>query len=141
MSNNAVSLPLSEIPPDTAVLGNKLLEEDNPYRQLGERVYPALYAAYAEAFASLPTPEGMTPVGLAMVLTLQAIERHTVGQAGYLLKMDLRWKYALRLPLDHPGCTGRDLRTFHKRVQIAKPPLTRQMAAIDTAVRLLFTAQ
>jgi hypothetical protein len=85
-------------------------------------LYPTLYTTYAEAFASISAPEGLTPVGLAIVLTLQAIERRTAGQAGYLLKMDLRWKYALHLALDHPGCTGRDLRTFQKRVQIAKPP-------------------
>ncbi|NTW03547.1 MAG: hypothetical protein HGA19_20120 [Oscillochloris sp.] len=122
-------------------MSDKLLEPDNPYRRLGETLYPALHATYAEAFASLPAPEGLTPVGLAIVLALQVIDRRTAGQAGYLLKMDLRWKYALHLPLDHPGCTGRDLRTFHKRVQIAKPPLTTQMAAIDTTVRHLFTAR
>ena len=129
------------MPSDIAALGDKLLEPDNPYRHLGETVYPALHAAYGNALAHIPAPKGLTPVGLAIVLTLQAIERRTAGQAGYLLKMDLRWKYALRLPLDHPACTGRDLRTFQKRVQIAKPPLTEQLAAIDTAVRQLFTKQ
>lgn len=121
---------LQPIPLETVTLGGKLLELDNPYRHLGETLYPTLYASYAEVCASIPAPEGLTPVGMAIVLTLQAIERRTAGQAGYLLKMDLRWKYALHLSLDHPGCTGRDLRTFQKRVQIAKPPLNSTLSIL-----------
>lgn len=139
MSNNTVSSRLWEMPPDIAALGMTLLEPDNPYRHLGETVYPTLHNTYSEAFAHIPVPQGLTPVGLIIVLVLQAIEQCTVGQAGYLLKIDIRWKYALRLPLAYSGCAGRDLCTFHKRIQIAKPPLTEQVSAIDAAVRQLFT--
>src|SRR5262249_32608669 len=129
---------LRSLPPDTAALGTQLLEPDDPYRRIGDTLYPEIYALYAKELADIPTPAGLTPIDFAIILALQELERLSAGAAANYLRFHLGWKYALRLPMDHRGCTGRDLKTFLKRVQIAKPTRIGQVLYIAEMVRHVY---
>ena len=131
-------LPLREMPPDTAAWGAQLLSPDDSYRRIGDTLYAEIHALYAEELADLPSPAGLTPIDLAIILALQELERLTAGAAANYLRVHLGWKYALRLPMDHRGCTGRDLKTFLKRVQIAKPTRIGQVLYIAEMVRHIY---
>jgi hypothetical protein len=130
--------PLREIPEDIAAWGAKVLSPDDPYRRIGDTLYAEIYTLYAEELAGLPTPTDFTPIDLAIILAFQELERLTAGEAASRVGVHLGWKYALHLPLDRRGCTGRDLKTFLKRVQIAKPPRIGQVLYIAEMVRQVY---
>jgi hypothetical protein len=88
--------------------------------------------------AATLTPTSLTPIDLAIILALQELEHLSAGAAANYLRVHLGWKYALRLPMDHRGCTGRDLKTFLKRAQIAKPTRIGQVLYIAEMVRHVY---
>jgi hypothetical protein len=90
---------------------------DDPYRRIGDEVYPSLYDLYAEEFVGVPAPKGLTPVDLAFIVVLGAQADLTVDAAAERLRTDPAWKYALHLPLDHPGCSGDALWRFVKQME------------------------
>jgi hypothetical protein len=127
-----------ELPHDIAAWGEKVLPPDDPYRRIGDTLYAEIYTLYAEELAGIPTPTDFAPIDLAIILAFQELERLTAGEAAGRVSVHLGWKYALRLPIDHRGCTGRDLKTFLKRVQIAKPPRIGQVLVIAEMVRQIY---
>lgn len=132
-------LPLwRAIPPEILTWGQKVLSEADPYRCIGDVLYPALHTRYMLKFRLLPTPVQLTAVDLAIAVALQKVEGLTAGRAAERLRADLSWKYALHLPLDHSGCTGRDLKTFCKRIAVHRPPLSSHLDALVLAVRQPF---
>jgi hypothetical protein len=94
------------MPPDMAAWGEAHLSPDSPYRAIGAQLYGSMHAAYARELVRLPTPAGFTPVDLALLLGLSIQADLTVDAAAARLAADPAWKYALHLPLDHPGCGG-----------------------------------
>jgi hypothetical protein len=137
MSADTVNLP-RPLPPDIAAWGLRVLAEDNPFRHIGDVLYPLLYTHYVPVFQAIPTPVQLTAVDLAVVVAFQTIEGLTAGRAAERLRADLSWKYALHLPLDHAGCTGRDLKTFCKRIAVHRPTLSPHLDALVLAVRQPF---
>jgi hypothetical protein len=130
--------PSRPLPPDIAAWGAKVLPPDDPYRRIGDTLYVEIHALFAEELADIPTPAGLRPIDLAIILAFQELEHLTAGAAANHVRVHLGWKYALRLPIDHRGCTGRDLKTFLKRVQIAKPPRIGQVLVIAEMVRQVY---
>lgn len=107
---------------------------------LDDTLYAELYIAYAADQAIIPAPAGLTTFDLTVIFTLQQLEQLTAGEAATRVRTERRWKYALHLPLDHPGCTGRDLKTFRKRLEVHQPPRIVQFFLIRAAIRELFPA-
>jgi hypothetical protein len=126
------------MPPELAAWGAKHLAADDPYRRIGDEVYPSLYDLYAEEFVSVPAPKGLTPVDLAFLVALGGQNDLTVDAAVERLGADLAWKYALHLPLDHPGCTGDALWRFVKRMERPHSPQRVPFGFIIEMVRMAF---
>jgi hypothetical protein len=110
--------PPREIPPDIAAWGAQVLPPDDPYRQIGDTFYAELHAEYAGELAVIPAPAHLTTFDLAVIFALQQLEQLTAGEVATRVRSDWCWKYALHLPVDHPGCTGRDIKTFRKRMEM-----------------------
>lgn len=105
------------IPSDTAAGGEAHLAPDDPCRRIGEQLYVSMHNVYAEELAGLPVSSGLTPVDLALLVGLGGQADLNVDAAAARLASDFAWKYALRLPLEHPGCSGDALWRFLKRVE------------------------
>lgn len=104
------------MPEEVAVLGFKLLPPDNPYRLIGDLLYPQ----YDDAdFADLYSAEGkpaISPVLLTFVTVFQHMENLSDRQAADAVRLRLDWKYALHLPLDYAGFDHSVLCEFRARV-------------------------
>ena len=131
--------PLRDMPPELAAWAEKLLPPGDPYRRIGDQVYPAMYDAYAEEFVGVPAPKDLTPVDLAFIVALGGQADLTVDAAAERLRSDLAWKYALHLPLDHPGCSGDALWRFVKRMERPHSPQRIPFGFILEMVRMAFT--
>jgi hypothetical protein len=116
-----------------------MLPPDDPYRRIGDEVYPSLYDVYAEEFVGVPAPKGLTPVDLAFLVALGGQADLTVDATVARLRTDLAWKYALHLPLNHPGCTGDVLWRFVKRMERPHSPQRVPFGYIIEMVRMAFT--
>jgi hypothetical protein len=130
--------PPRPMPPDIANWGATELPPDDPYRQIGDTLYAELHAAYAADLAVIPAPANLTTFDLAVIFTLQQLEHLTADEAATRVRTDQRWTYALHLPLLHPGCTGRDLKTFRKRLEVHQPPRIVQFFLVRAAIRQVF---
>jgi len=130
-----------QLPPDIATWGEQVLPPDDPFRHIGDEVYPSLYDLYAEEFVGVPAPKGLTPVDLAFVVALGGQNDLTVDAAAERLQIDLAWKYALHLPLDHPGCSGDALWRFVKRMERPNSPQRIPFGFIIEMVRMVFMGQ
>ena len=88
------------MPEETGRIGKRILEEHDPYRLIGDRLFEKWRE---EEFADLYSREGRpgySPVILAFVSIFQFMERLADRQAAQALRMRLDWKYALHLPLE-----------------------------------------
>ena len=104
------------IPPETAELGQKLLEEDNPYRLVGERLADLMQDEDFNALYSLIGGPALSPVLLALVLVFQMLEKLPDRLAAQAVRLRIDWKYALHLPLDYPGFHFTNLSHFRQRL-------------------------
>lgn len=129
---------LRPLPPEIAAWGAKVLALDQPYRRIGDVVYPELYPQFVDALAAISAPADLTAVDLAFVLAFGQHEHLSLGEAAQQLCTRIDWKYALHLPLDHAGCTGRDLKTFAKRVELAQLLVSQSVRSIAEAVEQCF---
>lgn len=132
-------LSLRPLPPDTAAWGRQMLPPDDPYRRIGDEVYPSLYDLYAEEFAGVPAPKGLTPFDLAFLVALGGQHDLTVDTTAARLRTDPAWKYALHLPLNHPGCTADALWHFVKRMERPHSPQRVPLGFTIEMVRMTFT--
>ncbi len=104
------------IPPDTAALGQKLLDEHNPYRMVGDRLTDLVRD---EDFADLYTPIGgpaISPAILSLVTVFQMMEKLPDRAAVEAVRVRIDWKYALHLSLDDPGFVATNLSHFRTRL-------------------------
>jgi transposase len=105
-----------EIPPDTFQLGQKLLDEHNPYRLIGDRLGDLISDDdYADLYASIGGP-AISPALLALVTVFQMVEKLPDRQAAEAVKMRIDWKYALHLELDDAGFSFTNLSHFRQRL-------------------------
>lgn len=105
------------VPADTAALGQTLLPVTDIYRQIGDRFGELIPTE--DIFSSLYSHKGMgavSPLLLALVTTLQAMEKLPDRVAAHYVVTRLDWKYALHLPLGYLGFHWTDLHDFRQRL-------------------------
>jgi len=105
------------VPADTAALGQILLRTNDIYRQIGDRFDELLPSE--DVFGPMYSHKGMpavSPLLLALVTTLQAMEKLPDRVAARYVVTRLDWKYALHLPLGYLGFDFTDLHTFRQRL-------------------------
>ncbi|MGP8329379.1 MAG: transposase, partial [Methanosarcinaceae archaeon] len=106
----------SEIPEDTAELGEKLLKDDDIYRKIGEELSDLIKD---EDFADMYSPIGgpaLSPALLSLVLIFQMLEKIPDRLAANAVRLRIDWKYALHLPLDWEGFYFTNLSNFRQRL-------------------------
>jgi transposase len=104
------------MPKETGQIGKNLMEENDPYRLIGDQLFGKWRE---EEFADLYSSEGKpgySPVILAFVSVFQFMERLADRQAAQALRMRLDWKYALHLPLEDGGFDFSVLSEFRDRL-------------------------
>lgn len=105
------------VPADTTILGQVLLRINDIYRQLGD-LFDELMPT-EDAFGPMYSHKGMpavSPLLLALVTILQAMEKLPDRVAARYVVTRVDWKYALRLPLGYLGFDSTDLHTFRQRL-------------------------
>lgn len=70
---------------------------------------------FADLYSDYGQP-GITPWRLALITILQYTERLTDRQAAHAVQARIDWKYALALPLEHPGYQFTALEAFRERL-------------------------
>jgi hypothetical protein len=93
------------------------LPEDSPYRRIGDTFYPTMYRAYIEEVIRLPAAPTLTPIDMMFLVALGGKLNLSSDATAARFRTDPAWRYALRLPLDHPGCSDDDLWRFIKRTE------------------------
>lgn len=107
---------LSEMPPDTAAVGQRVMRADNPCRVIGDALADVLSD---EQFSEMYQPTGreaVSPSMLAMVTLFQFQEQVPDREAAEMVAVRLDWKYALHLPLDYTGFDFSILCDFRRRI-------------------------
>jgi transposase len=106
----------SEIPPDTAELGQKLLAEGDPYRLIGDRLGDLISDEdFIDLYDSTGGP-ALSPTILSLVTVFQEMEKLPDRAAARAVRVRLDWKYALHLPLDWEGFHFTNLNHFRQRL-------------------------
>ena len=108
--------PPRPMPPEMAAWGAKHLEDDDPYKLIGDTLYEQYHD---EDFADLYHKEGqpgLSPVLLAFVTIFQNLENLPDRKAAEAVEINLKWKYALHLPFDADGFDASVLCEFRKRL-------------------------
>jgi transposase len=107
---------LTEIPPETADVGRKILRETHPYRVIGDHLPDIIQD---EQFEDMYDPIGrdaVWPSVLGMVTIFQFQENLPDREAAEMVATRLDWKYALHLPLDYSGFDYSCLCYFRQRL-------------------------
>ncbi len=110
------SRDLSQVPPDTAAVGQRLLPATNPYRVIGDQLADLLADVQFAALYKETGREAIWPSLLALVTVFQFLENIPDREAAEMVVVRLDWKYALHLPLDYAGFHYSDLCYFRQRV-------------------------
>jgi transposase len=106
----------SEIPEETAKLGQKLLDEKNPYRLIGDQWSGLIKDEdFAHLYSQIGGP-ALSPVIQSLVLIFQSSEKLPDRLAVEAVRLRIDWKYALHLPLDWPGFHFTNLSHFRQRL-------------------------
>jgi len=106
----------SEIPEETAKLGHKLLDENNVYRLIGDRLAELVKDEdFIDMYSSIGGP-ALSPVILSFVLIFQMLEKLPDRLATEAVRLRIDWKYALHLPLDWTGFHFTNLGHFRERL-------------------------
>ena len=105
-----------EIPEETAKLGQKLLDENNIYRLIGDRLADLVKDEdFSDMYSSIGGP-ALSPVILSLVLIFQMLEKLPDRLAAEAVCLRIDWKYALHLPLDWAGFHFTNLNHFRDRL-------------------------
>ncbi len=107
-----------EVPPDTAEVGQEVLDADDVYRQIGER-FDALFPAES-VFAGMYESGGRgaeSPLLMALVVVFQMLEKVPDRTAAAWVAKRLDWKYALHLPMKFRAFHFTALYAFRQRLQ------------------------
>ncbi|MFL5804700.1 MAG: transposase [Roseiflexaceae bacterium] len=108
--------PPRPMPPELAAWGARHLVDDDPYKLVGDTLYEQYHD---EDFADLYHKEGkpgLSPVLLSFVTVFQAFDNLPDRKAAEALEVNLKWKYALHLPLDAGSFDSSVLCEFRQRL-------------------------
>ncbi len=106
-----------DVPKDTAKIGQTILGESNPYRQIGDR-FNELFPE-EDVFGEMYEVTGrgaISPLLLALVTAFQMLEKAPDRLAAEWVVSRIDWKYALHLPLTYTGFHFTDLYAFRQRL-------------------------
>ena len=108
--------PSWPMPIETEKIGQKLLNENDVYRMIGDRLFAQLNEQeYADLYSAEGKP-GISPVLLAFISVFQFMEKLSDRQAINALRMRLDWKYAMHLELGYEGFDFSVLSEFRDRL-------------------------
>ena len=106
----------STIPPETAELGRKLLNDKDPYRLIGDQLSDLVSDQdFADLYSALGGA-ALSPVILALVRLFQLMEKLPDRAAASAARLRIDWKYALHVPLDWLGFHFTNLNHFRQRL-------------------------
>ena len=107
---------LPPIPDDTRSVAEQIYPPDHPMRRLGDEYADVLCDQdFADLYSSTGKP-ALSPALLALVTVLQATEHRSDRVAAEMVRSRIDWKYALHLPLAHPGFDASVLCEFRQRL-------------------------
>ncbi len=107
---------LPPIPDDTRSVAEQIYPPNHPLRRLGNDYADVLCDQdFADLYSSTGQP-ALSPALLALVTVLQATEHCSDRVAAEMVRSRIDWKYALHLPLDHPGFDASVLCEFRQRL-------------------------
>jgi len=107
---------LPPIPDDTRSVAEQIYPPEHPMRRLGEEYADVLCDQdFADLYSSTGKP-ALSPALLALVTVLQATEHCSDRVAAEMVRSRIDWKYALHLPLAHPGFDASVLCEFRQRL-------------------------
>ncbi len=106
----------TEIPGDTAQVGREILNENDPYRLVGDSVNDLLRLKDFASMYSERGRGGICPIILSLVTVFQFLENIPDRAAAKWAIARIDWKYALHLPLTWKGFNFSDLSNFRKRL-------------------------
>ena len=107
---------LPPIPDDTRSVAEQIYPPEHPLRRLGEDYADVLCDQdFADLYSSTGKP-ALSPALLALVTVLQATEHCSDRVAAEMVRSRIDWKYALHLPLAHPGFDASVLCEFRQRL-------------------------
>ena len=107
---------LPPIPDNTRSVAEQIYPPDHPLRRLGEDYADVLCDQdFADLYSSTGKP-ALSPALLALVTVLQATEHCSDRVAAEMVRSRIDWKYALHLPLAHPGFDASVLCEFRQRL-------------------------
>jgi transposase len=106
-----------DIPPHTALAARSAYDLGDPYLLVGDRLACWLQGLSARSLSAtfLHEPRWSDLV-LALVTVFQYVEHLPDCAAADAVRTRLDWKYALHLPLDHPGIEYLALGSFRQRL-------------------------
>ena len=108
---------LSEMPEETALLGEKIWKATHPYRVIGDHLVDIVKDEQFEDMYDLETGRhALSPALLAMITIFQFQESLPDREAAEMVAARLDWKYALHLPLDYEGFHYSCLCYFRQRL-------------------------
>lgn len=106
-----------DVPADTKVIGEQVLEFSNIYRQVGDHFNELL--PEEKDFAAMYEPTGrgaISPLLMALVTIFQMLEKLPDRVAADYVVSRIDWKYALHLSLTYTGFHFTNLMAFRKRL-------------------------
>lgn len=124
MGDRAAAFP--SLPLDTVQAAAHMLAPDSPYRVLAHHLEAIFTESRLDQHDMRVIGDPAQFLQRSIVTWFQAVEQLTDGQAGEATRKRIDWKYALHLPLKHPG--------FHAHALC----LFRQELFVNPAARSLF---
>jgi transposase len=123
--------PLESIPLETMRVARTVLQPNNWYIQIGDQLPQLLAGVPAnESNVTKETSNGFSKL-LAMITLFQAYEHLTDHQAEDAGRMRIDWKYALHLPMVHPGIKAHWLCDFRLNLYTSAENRTRLQQMIN----------
>ena len=105
------------LPEETAQIARKVFPKKNLYLTIGDKIgYLFTDEDFTDLYGSEGPPAGVSPALLTMVTLFQFIENLPDRQTAEQVRARIDWKYALHLPLDHPGFDFSVLSDFRQRL-------------------------
>ena len=104
---------------ETAMMMEELFPAKDRYRLFRERIMPVLWKVREELCELYDARQGrpaIEPTVMAGITVLQYMERLPDRQAAEQVRLNLGWKYALELELDHEGIHPTSLTVFRQRL-------------------------
>ncbi|MRS03244.1 hypothetical protein EG832_08490 [bacterium] len=126
--------PLHDIPNETSVAARNLYNVQHIYLRIGDQLNTILSRVNVELFDSTSSMNQIALSRLALTSAFQLAEGLSDIQAAQSTYQRLDWKYALCLPVKHPGISEYELCRFRQGLYIS-PVAQRQFSVLLAELR------